>query len=146
MNIASKAEKLVLGDRNESYGDPRQDFERIARVWSGLLHSKLKAEITPEEAILMMVGLKLCREVHKPKEDTRIDVIGYMLCLDWVTTGQQPQVATTQDQPLTDKNLDPQVGCHPSSSPPANLVHEVLQKQEFTCRGTDMKSFYEVEK
>jgi hypothetical protein len=90
MNIAEEAQSLVLGDRNASYGNPREDFERVAKVWSGLLAQKLKADITPEEAILMMAGLKLCREVHKPKRDNRTDLIGYALCLDWATTGDRP--------------------------------------------------------
>lgn len=88
--ISRTAENLVLGDRNASYGSPKDDFARVAKVWSGLLSSKLSADITPQEAILMMAGLKLCREVHKPKEDNRVDLVGYALCLDWVQTGVCP--------------------------------------------------------
>ncbi len=89
-NIATEAFDLITGDRNASYGDPKADFERVAKVWSGLINAKLKADLTAEEAIIMMIGLKLCREVHKPKHDTRVDIIGYTGCLDWVTTGVQP--------------------------------------------------------
>src|SRR6185503_9141984 len=84
-NIAAKALNLVVGDRNEAYGPPALDYAGTAKAWSGLLIDKLKpgVEINAREAILMMVVLKCRREVTKPKEDNRIDAIGYILCEDW---------------------------------------------------------------
>jgi hypothetical protein len=92
MNIADKAAKLVLGDRNESYGNPADDYAGTALVWSGLLIQKLKpgALIDAREAILMMAAMKIRREITKPKEDSRVDAIGYILCEDWAVTGQKP--------------------------------------------------------
>lgn len=92
-NIAEEACRLVLGDRNESYGDPKDDYDGTAKVWSGLLIGKLKpgVEITAREAIIMMAALKLRREVTRPKRDNRVDAIGYGLCLDWVETGIKPK-------------------------------------------------------
>lgn len=91
MNIATQASTLVLGDRNDSYGGPAEDFKRVSETWSGLIRDKLKAPLTSQECIMMMIALKLCREIHKPKEDTRVDIIGYTLCLDWVETGKKPE-------------------------------------------------------
>jgi hypothetical protein len=79
-----------LGDRNDDYGDPKPDFERIATVFSGLLGEKLKSPITAAEIPLLMIGLKLCREMHKPKRDNMVDVAGYGLCHEWITTGAKP--------------------------------------------------------
>lgn len=89
--LADQAKKLVYGDRNQQYGSPAKDYERVSKVWSGLLCNKLKdgESITAEEALIMMTALKLCREFHKHKEDNVIDAHGYLLCLDWVIKDSQ---------------------------------------------------------
>jgi hypothetical protein len=91
MTCADKAIKLVLHDRNATYGDPADDYRKVAKIWSGLLAPILKRDITPQEAILMMVGLKLSREVHLPKEDNVIDAHGYLLCYEWAKSGKRPE-------------------------------------------------------
>ena len=90
MNHADTAIQLVLGDRNASYGDPAEDYAKVAKMWSGLLHPILKRDITPQEAILMMVLLKMSREVHASKADNIIDAHGYLLCYEWARTGVRP--------------------------------------------------------
>lgn len=92
MTHADTATKLVLGDRNASYGNPAEDYAKVAKMWSGILHPILSRDITPREAILMMVLLKLSREVHAPKPDNIIDAHGYLLCYEWVKSGLKPEV------------------------------------------------------
>jgi hypothetical protein len=91
MTNAEKAAQLVLGDRNQSYGNPADDYAKVAKMWSGLLHPILKRDITPQESILMMVLLKMSREIHAHKDDNIIDAHGYLLCYDWALTGNMPQ-------------------------------------------------------
>lgn len=90
MTHADTAIELVLGNRNDSYGNPADDYAKVAKVWSGLLAPILKRDITPQEAILCMVGLKLCREVYAHKEDNLVDAHGYLLCYAWAQSGQRP--------------------------------------------------------
>lgn len=90
MNNADKAAQLVLGDRNTDYGDPREDFEGIALMWSGLLNAKLASRIEPLDVAMMMTALKLRRQMHRPKDDNLIDAHGYLLTAEWIMKDKKP--------------------------------------------------------
>jgi hypothetical protein len=94
---ADTAAKLVLGDRSNDYGNPREDFMGVGLVWTGLLCEKLKpgAVVEPRDVALMMAGYKLRRHAHKPKTDNVVDAHGYLFCLDWVESGNRPEPVTS---------------------------------------------------
>ena len=51
---------------------------RIAEIWSIILANKLDEDITPEEVVACMVGLKLARLSEDiSKDDSWVDIIGY---------------------------------------------------------------------
>lgn len=101
MNCADEATKLVLGDRNASYGDPDDDYAKTAKMWSGLLIHKLRPgeEITAKEALLMMALLKISREEFRHKRDNIVDAHGYLLCYEWVESGKRPEVQISEKSP-----------------------------------------------
>lgn len=74
--LMRQAEDLVYGDRQGAYGHPYDDYSRTAGMWS----SFLGIEITPAQAALMMVLLKISRERNRPKDDNIVDAHGYLLC------------------------------------------------------------------
>ncbi len=76
--LAEDAISLVYGPRNDDYGHPHDDFTRTAALWSALLG----VEITAEQAAMMMVLLKLSREMNKHKDDNSIDAHGYLIVAD----------------------------------------------------------------
>jgi hypothetical protein len=85
--IAAEAHAAVYGDRGKDYGHPRDNFTDTARIWNALLHHKLSADITPEDVARCMIGIKLARDLHSPKRDNRVDMVGYAITLDRLETG-----------------------------------------------------------
>jgi len=88
--VLEEAQALVYGPREAQYSPPQRDFAKTAKMWSGLLAEKLQPgqEITPEEAVLMMVCLKLSREVFRHKRDNIVDGIGYLVCAARIVEGR----------------------------------------------------------
>ena len=80
-SIAQEAHRIVLGDRQEDYGPPLQDFDRTAALWAPILG----CEVTAEQVALCMVQVKVSRLVNTPDHrDSIVDVAGYALTLDLI--------------------------------------------------------------
>lgn len=89
--IAEEASRIVYGDREKTYDDPNRNFRKLAYIIQGILDGKLKddARITPNDAALILVGLKISRESFKPTRENRVDGIGYWICLDRIVLEQE---------------------------------------------------------
>lgn len=77
-DILDRARALISGPRRAAYGAVEQSFERVARVWTELLSSKLKEPLSSPDVALLMAAFKLCREANSASTDNRVDAIGYM--------------------------------------------------------------------
>ena len=77
--ILTKLE-TILKERETSYGDARENHERIAARWNAVLSQKLSSDITAYDVARMMVELKLARldnaGVHK---DSLMDAANYLV-------------------------------------------------------------------
>ena len=73
-----EAARIISGERNKQYGNPENNFERTAKIWSVILG----IEITNEDVAMMMVGLKVARYASKSgfQPDTWVDIAGYAAC------------------------------------------------------------------
>lgn len=72
--VLREAATLVNGDRNRDYGEPIENFERIAAGWRVLL----EAHVTPHQVALCMAWLKMARLVETPRhEDSYVDAAAY---------------------------------------------------------------------
>lgn len=77
-----KAESLITGDRNRTYGDPTDNFRDIAEVWTTYLKHKLRdgETISSGDTAWMMIGLKMVRAKAQPSMDNWVDAAGYAGC------------------------------------------------------------------
>jgi hypothetical protein len=72
--VLAEAMDLVTGDRNRDYGEPIENFERIAAGWRVLLG----ADVTPHQVALCMAWLKMARLCETPRhEDSYVDAAAY---------------------------------------------------------------------
>lgn len=76
--ILEEAATLVAGPRQGDYGHPRDNFTRIASLWSAYL----KHGVSPEDVCVMMMLLKIARGLHK--RDSLVDVAGYARCIEMI--------------------------------------------------------------
>lgn len=80
--ILEEAGKAVLTDRNESYGEPEDNFRRIAEQWSLYFKQKydIEVKVTAEDVAWMLGDLKKVRAYAGYKRDNYVDMVGYAAC------------------------------------------------------------------
>lgn len=83
-DILKEADAIAGQSRSRDYGHPRENHQRIAAIWSVQLGPILKRPLLPRQVALMMIGLKLAREVNTAKRDNLVDIAGYVKCLDMI--------------------------------------------------------------
>jgi len=76
-SILNEAQIMTHGARNKDYGPPIDDYSRTAAMASGLLRDKLTKPITASEMAMIMVLVKLSRQINTPKRDNMVDAAGY---------------------------------------------------------------------
>jgi len=86
--VCEEAQRIVYGDREQTYDHPSRNFERTAHLWNGYLaakHPRFTSEgriekLDAHDVAWMMSLLKLARQIHKHKRDNIVDFIGYAAC------------------------------------------------------------------
>lgn len=75
--ILETAIKMVDGSRNHDHGEPENNFETIANLWS-IYTGK---ELCSEDVAIMMILLKVARIASgKYNPDNYVDIAGYAAC------------------------------------------------------------------
>jgi hypothetical protein len=81
-SILEEALRLTSGDRRRDYDHPAPNHERISTLWNAYLKVRKdpEAEISAYDAAMMMMLLKVARDVYTSKRDNFVDAIGYIRC------------------------------------------------------------------
>jgi len=79
------ASNLVVGTRNNDYGDPYDDFRLTSELWesylSRIFEKRKGIKLEPHDIAAMMVLLKVSRLSWTPtKKDHWLDLAGYAAC------------------------------------------------------------------
>ena len=75
--MLAAAHKCVCGDREQDYGSPERNFEKIAEFWSTYTGCAIDAA----DVAAMLALLKIARiSSGNYKEDNWVDLAGYAAC------------------------------------------------------------------
>lgn len=79
MTTLEKAAKTISKDRQDAYGNPENNFRRIAILWNAYLSNKENLIIDEGDVALMMALFKIAREQGTAhKGDNIVDACGYL--------------------------------------------------------------------
>jgi len=79
-SVLLEAERLVNGERAESYGDMKENWQKVTNVFNALT----SRDLTVKESIFFMYAVKLVREEYQHKRDNPVDLAGYSQVLQRV--------------------------------------------------------------
>lgn len=72
--VLDDAKRVINGERQDQYGNPENNFARIARFWSAWTGH----HISPHDVAVMMCLLKIARmQGGAPTRDSYTDLCGY---------------------------------------------------------------------
>lgn len=82
-SVLVEALRVTGGARQENYGHPRLNHERIARLWRAHIWGRFGIDLPLEaaDAAWMMVQVKQARHMHTRKRDNLTDAAGYVRCV-----------------------------------------------------------------
>lgn len=80
--ILDEAKRLVYGNRNRHYGHPRDNFRTIAMLWTIYLKEVGVAPIEPRHVAMMMILMKVARDINMANRDNIVDIAGYAATAD----------------------------------------------------------------
>jgi len=72
--ILAEAEEIINGERAVDYGDAKESFQTISRMWSAYIG----IDVSSADVCHMMTLLKIARLRRGPHRDSSIDACGYM--------------------------------------------------------------------
>ncbi len=112
--ILQVAEKMVNGDRQDDYGRPENNFERIAMLWTHYLGpNRLSVGISPVDVAAMLALLKIARIASgHGKNDNWVDLAGYAACGGEIQSIMNGEIPLEDEDRATQERRRSEVGKH----------------------------------
>jgi len=82
--ILQEAARLTAKDRQNIYGDPRNNHVRIADLWT----TYLEHQITPQQVAICMALVKIARLMETETEDSFVDLAAYAAIAGEIATNE----------------------------------------------------------
>ena len=84
MDTLKRADEIINGERQDSYGNPEDSFALIARYWNVYIQNiKLGDDISASDVAVMMTLFKIARmSGQKWHPDNAVDACGYLAILN----------------------------------------------------------------
>ena len=90
ISIEEKIQKRIIADRNQEYGDYKENFALLAELFSIVLFNKIKVALEPADVGHIMMALKLYRCTKKYKADSYDDLSIYCKMTKQVRQNKKP--------------------------------------------------------
>ena len=114
MDVLQRGKELIRGARQQEYGPPEVNLERIAMGWNAYLLGRDKDEpISSHDVCMMMDILKAMRMAEGYHEDSAADKAGYVGLAQRLHDGKWPEDQTlygASGSPAAEKLEDISVG------------------------------------
>jgi len=85
VSVLKEANKIIYGDREQTYGKPSKNLDTIAKMWNAYLTALNKDlyEIDGKDVAVMMILVKCARLANTPgHRDSIVDICGYAALIE----------------------------------------------------------------
>ena len=91
--VLQEAQDIIYGDREQTYGHPNKNLNAIAGLWTEYLNAagKTAFPISAQDVCMMMILMKVARQVNAFKRDNLVDICGYAALNDRLENPQEPK-------------------------------------------------------
>jgi len=79
VNILNEAADLIVGQRQQDYGTPDENFQRLADLVNIVIKKNLETNtpLSPRQMADILILLKVARTINTPTHDSYVDIAGY---------------------------------------------------------------------
>lgn len=83
VSVLKEANKIIYGDREQTYGKPSKNLDTIAKMWNAYLNALGERDLNAKDIAVMMVLLKSARLAIQPDHrDSVVDICGYAALIE----------------------------------------------------------------